>query len=121
MGLQVNQLCIHLRRHFGNDFGVVSTCGYRKIGTRWAVVHEVTQFWRLLREDQADARSVRRRLAYGGVVHIEDEIGPFRNELCGFEQIEVLWAEAGVEFAESIWSASLLHLETPRRIRFPRD
>src|ERR1700676_1575918 len=107
MRLEVDKLRVGLRRHLGHNLGVAITGRDGEIRRRGTITDVVPEpGWRL-REDKPEPGSVRGRVSCRGVVHAEDDIGPFRYEFRRVEHAEVLPAQSGIELAQQVGALSL--------------
>jgi len=102
MRLQVDKLCISLRRHFGNNFRVFLARRNCEIRTGRTIADVVAEFRRMLGEDQAYFRSISCRLSGRCVVHAENDVGTFRHKLRRFKHAEILGTQPRIEFSEKV-------------------
>ena len=123
--LEIDQLRVGRRRHLRHDLGIAVARRDGEVAGGGAVVREVAQPGRLLREDQTQLGPVGRLFADRGVVHAEDDVRSLRHELRRVEHAEILRAQSGIELAQQIGAFSLpvrfprRPLRTPRPARHP--
>ena len=90
--MHIDQLRIHLRRHLRHDFSIAVAGRNGQIGSRGTFIHKIAVFRRFLGEDKRQLGPVRRLFSRCRVMHVENDVGPFGNELRGLKQTEVLRA-----------------------------